>query len=101
LAEVKSCIPATDKLIVRPIKKLPDYKDCIYSTDETFYALEFVAKQLKLSIDAILLVLGSVRFIYERHVEELSDGIDVGLNIINMFDNSLVPELVRLPGGDS
>lgn len=42
---------------------------------------------MAVSIDLVLFLLGSVKFIFDRgNHEEFSDGIDVGLNIINMYD---------------
>jgi len=52
-------------------------------------------------VDLLLFVMGSVKFIYERTSEELSDGIDVGLNLVNMQDCSLVAQLVRLPNANA
>lgn len=70
-------------------------------SNEVYYRLDFVAKEMDLSIELVLFVMGSVKFIYERHSEESTDGIDVGLNFIDTFESTLVPQLVRLPGANA
>lgn len=56
---------------------------------------------MDVSLDVLLYVLGSVKIVHKKEAVELTDGVDVGLNIIKMHENLLVPELARLPNADS
>lgn len=43
VCEIQKTIPATDKLIVSTIKKLPPLKSNTYTSNETYYAVTYVA----------------------------------------------------------
>lgn len=56
-----------------------------------------MSEELDISLNILLYILGSVPIVHKKDAEELNDGMDVGLNVINMKDNLLVPELARIP----
>ncbi|KAM3129845.1 hypothetical protein pb186bvf_018055 [Paramecium bursaria] len=63
------------------------------------YNLQYVAQKLDISIYTVLYILGSVIIELDPTKESqqnLAEKIDIGLNLINSFQNKIVPELVKL-----
>jgi hypothetical protein len=64
-----------------------------------FYSLQYFADQCGVSAKVLLAVLGSVVISVDKNSEsgkKLSNKIDVGLNLVNINSNMIVPEMIRI-----
>lgn len=88
-------------MVLKIIKKTPIIKIETYLNNVPYYDVNFVASELGLPLEVLLYVMGSVIIVHKKNSSQLSDGVDVGLNIIDMRYNFLVPELARMPKANS
>lgn len=67
-----------------------------------YYTLKYIAEELDLDPKVLLNILDEVVITLDEEKEscnKLKKKIDIGLKFISRYNNTIVPELVRVPDG--